>query len=788
MADLKDIEISIEVDVLQAQKAYKAIQRDQKRLEKTIKDGKITIQQYGTATTALEMRQKALTAAVKGGGREFRLYNNRLNQAKSGSNKFGMVSQQVGYQVGDFFVQVQSGTSALVAFGQQGTQLAGLLPGVAGAVVGIGLAVGTMLLRSFMQAKGEVKNFEAALKKATDGMSLFEKSINTVIEKRFADNITAMDESLKSLAETMIRVAKIDIFLGFQQGLEKLSGLVKSNAFGFEELVDRWRNPIKYVMSDGTAEDFTRTKDLKDFGFNPDVSLKVFDKFISDMDKALEIKDLDALVKLSAVFTDLAAGPDLTVAGSKFIKDTRAMAIEVAKLAELEIKSKKKVTDGIKKELEERQAIAQRYIQKSMGYETRYLKLNLKERETIAQRYRQKSMGFGMRSLSTDESESIASRYRLKAMGTEVRPQEGVSEQNVQLGRSANNKMLDMVRFIKEQQAEIEITERNATQGLIRSYAEYANSRLQSEKNITEELSKEYDDRIIRQKTLLDGEYKTAAIRKEMEKEFQSLQTQASDRLKILDLELTYGRDSLEVQKELLQQERWRKIEAARLLGLNEYHIHVLDQQWTRENNLIILARKKAIEDKKLLDIAKEREAFEKKIESTLESGLMSMVDGTKSVSDAFRSMATDVIKELYRILVVQQIVNQAKSAITSLSGVVFPSANGNVLNNGKITPYANGGVVGSPTMFNMSGGKTGLMGEAGPEAILPLKRGPNGKLGVESSGGSVVVNQTINVSTGVAQTVRNEIRTLMPQIAEGAKSAVLDAKRRGGSFGSAFA
>ena len=106
-------------------------------------------------------------------------------------------------------------------------------------------------------------------------------------------------------------------------------------------------------------------------------------------------------------FTDLAAGPDLTVAGSKFIKDTRAMAIEVAKLAELEIKSKKKVTDGIKKELEERQAIAQRYIQKSMGYETRYLKLNLKERETIAQRYRQKSMGFGMRS-----SRSVASGPR----------------------------------------------------------------------------------------------------------------------------------------------------------------------------------------------------------------------------------------------------------------------------------------------------------------------------------------------------------------------------------------
>jgi hypothetical protein len=53
--------------------------------------------------------------------------------------------------------------------------------------------------------------------------------------------------------------------------------------------------------------------------------------------------------------------------------------------------------------------------------------------------------------------------------------------------------------------------------------------------------------------------------------------------------------------------------------------------------------------------------------------------------------------------------------------------------------------------------------------------------------GGSIIVNQTINVSTGVQQTVRTEIKQLMPQIAESAKAAVVDAKRRGGSYGRAF-
>ena len=56
------------------------------------------------------------------------------------------------------------------------------------------------------------------------------------------------------------------------------------------------------------------------------------------------------------------------------------------------------------------------------------------------------------------------------------------------------------------------------------------------------------------------------------------------------------------------------------------------------------------------------------------------------------------------------------------------------------------------------------------------------------SGGGGVTVVQNINVSTGVQQTVRTEIESLMPQIAESAKAAVADAKRRGGSYGRAFA
>ena len=71
--------------------------------------------------------------------------------------------------------------------------------------------------------------------------------------------------------------------------------------------------------------------------------------------------------------------------------------------------------------------------------------------------------------------------------------------------------------------------------------------------------------------------------------------------------------------------------------------------------------------------------------------------------------------------------------------------ANGGVFAGGQVQAFANGGVVGSPTLFPMGGGRTGLMGEAGPEAIMPLTRGPDGKLGVRAEGGSR--STTINVT-----------------------------------------
>ena len=68
----------------------------------------------------------------------------------------------------------------------------------------------------------------------------------------------------------------------------------------------------------------------------------------------------------------------------------------------------------------------------------------------------------------------------------------------------------------------------------------------------------------------------------------------------------------------------------------------------------------------------------------------------------------------------------------------------------GTVTPFAKGGVIATPSYFSMGRSGTGLAGEAGPEAIMPLARGPDGRLGVAGGGGAV--NVTFNVTASDAR------------------------------------
>jgi phage-related minor tail protein len=99
-----------------------------------------------------------------------------------------------------------------------------------------------------------------------------------------------------------------------------------------------------------------------------------------------------------------------------------------------------------------------------------------------------------------------------------------------------------------------------------------------------------------------------------------------------------------------------------------------------------------------------------------------------------------------------------------AFTGTAF--ANGGVIQRGLPVPFAQGGVIASPIAFPLAGGQTGIAGERGAEAILPLARGPDGRLGVRADGAGAGVSVTFNVATPDIESFRRSETQLAAMLA----------------------
>ncbi len=193
-----------------------------------------------------------------------------------------------------------------------------------------------------------------------------------------------------------------------------------------------------------------------------------------------------------------------------------------------------------------------------------------------------------------------------------------------------------------------------------------------------------------------------------------------------------------------------------------------------------------------------------------MQSGFQSLVDGAQSLNETmlqattgafnkmgdslatfvttgkgnFKDLAGSILQDISKMLIQFATLRLAKAAVGMFAdGGAFGSsgllalARGGAFNTQGIQYYANGDIFNKPTAFRHAGG-LGVMGEAGPEAVMPLTRGPNGKLGVQVFG-----NQQTSTAAGVVNQVQIDVHITNEGASADVQASTQDGKQLGNSL-----
>ena len=169
-----------------------------------------------TAPAEYARRLEQLRKQAQRAGLQVNNMNKVIGMSNKGTRRFELGMQQAGYQVQDFIVQVQSGTNPLIAFSQQGSQLAGFFAGPWGAAIGVGIAALSSFAIGVMAANGEVKDLAEELdelESLNDALDSFGETFG----QKFIGNIEAVRETFGSLVANIYEQEIRDV----QSAIEK---------------------------------------------------------------------------------------------------------------------------------------------------------------------------------------------------------------------------------------------------------------------------------------------------------------------------------------------------------------------------------------------------------------------------------------------------------------------------------------------------------------------------------------------------------------------------------------
>jgi hypothetical protein len=784
---MADIKLDIDVNAAPVDRAIRLLDnleaelRDVQRAEKA---GLIGKERLTAETKRLNNQMSRLKSVAGGSAKDFRVFEKAIYGSGKALRAKEVQMQQAGYQLQDFIVQVQAGTNPMIAFSQQGSQLAGFFAGPWGAAIGLGIAalggLGTALLGSGSKAKSLQENIEDL----SDAFDRWKEVSETSAIDQVNESFGRTSPLLVQIQRELNNLAKIKALDSLNEALGGLRGQFQ----GFRSELQLIANVFETrVLSKPTARIRDSLKDLEN--------------------EAIPITDrLKTALDLKETFLGNVGGVEnLTEAQETFYQSLLKVIQRIEQAKELsktaldpdpltafggagpsqeQIKASLQITNDL---VNERIETEKGYNRVRSALEDAYRnKLVEEEQKTKAIVRDRITVTAALQAAATTKTrkDSIAALAEIT--------QEAIDSANLEidLNKKVNaEKKNDLIDTINFQFSLVEDTldKLKDSQDELNDSAEELGKRL----GIGFEEALDIIRRAKAEATVdLDAFGGIGDFKYSVPTSFKPEEEQKS-RVKDLLGEL---RKQLNVEEALIgkTEARQRVIQA---LGLDyeKYGKATINSLEAQINRTIMLQQ---AENKRIEELEKAKQQ-QKEIADTIAGSMgdafMSIVDGTKSVKDAFRDMARYIIGRLYEILVVEQMVQSISGAIQGamigpVQGPMLPSANGNVFSNGSVVPYANGGVVGSPVYFPMSGGRTGLMGEAGPEAIMPLKRGKNGKLGVQADGGGdITINQSFNFSANGDESVKKIIAQQAPKIAQMTQQQIMDSRRRGGQMKAVF-
>lgn len=735
--DDKDIITSIKNHQI-LEKRLVSLKTESAKLDAATNKGKVSIQDYAKANEQLTKEIEQTEAALRKGGKAVNQLATGMNVSGKSTRNMELQFQQAGYQIQDFIVQVQGGVNPLIALSQQGSQLAGFFAGPWGAAIGLGIAALSSFAMVMLSSSEESK-------KTGDTLSELE------------DKIKSITESLKDWTNTK-KAAAAGLTVEEMFGVQNADQAVKK--------VEAAREALKKANESAQASSYT----AGGFGGGGDAALTAF--FIS-------------LLKVNGATKEQKKAVEDLIAAEKVLADLRKKQSEEREKAFLkevrnldqELNLQKTI---IKFGEESLQVGAMKYAQKLVN-----IRAELDERVKLGE-------------LERSQADALFAYYKkLADSATTLEDKVGQAYLDaLNLGKadvsSGINKAAEAARLLA---ANMGIS-LSAAMDII-NVASLADKGGQAFIN-----SPAYDPSNTRAGAYgnQDSNSRSASMAAQSARKLREWQaanpiaTNTGSSGGSSGAGAVAGR--VDTQEEYLSKLVREYDMKKKSLGLTDEQIKRNEFLFTLDEKIATMKTKRTemeIQTEKLRAVAaydsylaaEKQAANMEMISSELNSAFLSMIDGSASVSDAFRSMMFNILKSVYEQTVTQPLAN----GITGLLKGFLGGGGGGTGSFGLPMPFANGGVVGSPTTFAMSGGKTGLMGEAGPEAIMPLKRGSNGQLGVQVNGGSggMTVNNNITVTGSDAAAVRMEVAKMIPQITNATKAAIIDAKRRGGQMGAAF-